>query len=285
MTNDTPVWFITGCSTGFGREIAKAVLARGWRAAITARQPEQLAALAEGHGDLALPLKLDVTDPAMIDAVVAEAEARFGRIDVLVNNAGYGYMAAIEEGEDEEVRRMFETNVFGLIAVTKRVLPGMRSRRRGHIVNISSIGGLIARGSGGYYSATKFAVEALSESLSYETAPLGIKITIVEPGPFRTDWAGRSLMTTKTPIEDYGETAGKRRQDVGASSGKQAGDPARGAEAIIKAVEAEQPPLRLLLGAPALQLAYGKLDALRANFDAWRETTLSADYPEFQKKG
>ncbi len=284
MTDDTPVWFITGCSTGFGHELAKAVLARGWRAVPTARRPEQLSALVEGREDRALPLQLDVTDTAMIEKAVAAAEARFGRIDVLVNNAGYGYLAAIEEGEDEGVRRMFETNVFGLIALTKRVLPGMRARRRGQIVNISSIGGLLARASGGYYSATKFAVEALSESLSREVAPLGIKVTIVEPGPFRTDWGGRSLLESAIKIEDYAESAGKRREEIRGNSGKQVGDPARGAEAIIKAVKADEPPLRLLLGAPALKLAYDRLDALRANFDAWRETTLSADYPEFQKK-
>jgi NAD(P)-dependent dehydrogenase (short-subunit alcohol dehydrogenase family) len=284
MSDDTPVWFITGCSTGFGHELGKAVLARGWRAVVTARRPEQLSALVAGHEGRALPLRLDVTDAAMIEQAAAEAEAHFGRIDVLVNNAGYGYLAAIEEGEDEAVRKQFETNVFGLIAMTRRVLPGMRARRRGHIVNISSIGGLIARAAGGYYSATKFAVEALSESLSREMAPLGIKVTIVEPGPFRTDWGGRSIVESPTRIEDYAETAGKRREEIRANSGKQVGDPARGAEAIIQAVQSDEPPLRLLLGAPALKLAYNRLAVLRANFDAWRETTLGADYPEFQSK-
>ncbi len=284
MTNDLPVWFITGCSTGFGYELAKLVLARGWRAVLTARKPDQLSSLAAEHGDRALLLRLDVTDASMIEQAVAAAEARFGRIDVLVNNAGYGYLAAIEEGDDEGVRAQFETNVFGLISMIKRVLPGMRARRRGHIVNFSSLGGLVAFAATGYYHATKFAVEALSESLSYETTPLGIKVTIVEPGGFRTDWAGRSMVESKTVIEDYAETAGKRRAQTRASSGNQVGDPARGAAAVIKAVEADDPPLRLLLGAPALQIAYGRLHSLRANFDAWQETTLSADYPEFQKK-
>ena len=282
--NSTPVWFITGCSTGFGLEIAKLVLARGGRAVLTARKPEALADLGEEHQDNALVLKLDVTDAANIEQAVGEAEARFGQIDVLVNNAGYGYLAAIEEGEDEGIRAQFETNVFGLLALTRRVLPAMRQRRRGHIVNFSSIGGLCAFAATGYYHATKFAVEALSESLSIETAPLGIKVTIVEPGPFRTDWAGRSIIESKTVIDDYAETAGKRRESTRANSGKQVGDPVRGAAAVVAAVESPEPPLRLLLGAPALELAYKRLDTLRANFDAWKETTLGADYPEFQKK-
>ncbi len=277
--NPIPVWFITGCSTGFGLELAKLVLARGWKAVLTARKPEALASLAAEHPDNALVLKLDVTDPANIEQAVPEAEARFGRIDVLVNNAGYGYLAAIEEGEEEGIRAQFETNVFGLLALTKRVLPAMRKRRRGHIVNFSSIGGLCAFAATGYYHATKFAVEALSESLSIEVAPLGIKVTIVEPGPFRTDWAGRSIIESKTIIDDYAETAGKRRESTRANSGRQVGDPVRGAEAVIKAVESPEPPLRLLLGAPALDLAYKRLDTLRANFDAWKETTLGADYP------
>ncbi len=282
--NQTPVWFITGCSTGFGLELAKLVLTRGWRAVLTARKPEVLASLVAEHPDNALALKLDVTDVANIEQSVSEAEVRFGQIDVLVNNAGYGYLAAIEEGEDEGIRAQFETNVFGLLALTKRVLPAMRKRRGGHIVNFSSIGGLCAFAATGYYHATKFAVEALSESLSIEVAPLGIKVTIVEPGPFRTDWAGRSIIESPTIIEDYVETAGKRRESTRANSGKQAGDPVRGAEAVIAAVESPAPPLRLLLGAPALDLAYKRLDTLRANFDAWKDTTLGADYPEMQQK-
>lgn len=286
MTNksSTPVWFITGCSTGFGLEIAKLVLARGWRAVLTARKPEALAELVTEHGDQALGLRLDVTDPSNIEQAVSEAEAHFGQINVLVNNAGYGYLAAIEEGEEEGIRAQFETNVFGLLALTKRVLPAMRKRHSGHIVNFSSIGGLCAFAATGYYHATKFAVEALSESLSIEVAPLGIKVTIVEPGPFRTDWAGRSIIESRTIIEDYAETAGKRRESTRANSGKQPGDPVRGAEAVIAAVEAPEPPLRLLLGAPALDLAYKRLDSLRANFDAWKETTLAADFPESQRK-
>jgi short-subunit dehydrogenase len=188
------------------------------------------------------------------------------------------------EGEDEEVRAMFETNVFGLIALTKAVLPGMRSRKKGHIVNFSSIGGLVSFAATGYYHATKYAVEGLSESLALEVSPLGIKVLIVEPGPFRTDWAGRSIKQSKTRIPEYEQTAGKRRLETEARSGNQAGDPVRGAEAIIKAVQAKDAPLRLLLGKPALDLAYKKLETQKANFDAWAETTRCADFPDAQPK-
>jgi NAD(P)-dependent dehydrogenase (short-subunit alcohol dehydrogenase family) len=280
--NDSQVWLITGCSKGFGKELARLVLARGWRAVVTARRPEQLKEVVEGHEDRALAVKLDVTDRKQIAHAVEEAEKKFGRIDVLVNNAGYGYLAAVEEGEDEQVRAMFEANFFGLVALTNAVLPGMRRRRSGRIVNISSIGGLVSFGATGYYHATKYALEGLSESLAIELAPLGIKVTIVEPGPFRTDWAGQSLLESKIRIGDYDATAGERRRQTHDRNGKQQGDPARGAEAIIAAVSAENPPLHLLLGKPALALAHGKMEALKKDFDAWRQTTLGADYPEFQ---
>lgn len=280
MTKQTPVWFITGASSGLGQALAQVVLARGWRAVLAARRLEALAEPAAAHGERALAVELDVTDPGAVEKAVAAAEARFGRIDVAVNNAGYGYLAAIEEGEDTAIRAQFETNVFGLIGVTKRILPGMRARRSGHIVNISSLGGLVAFAATGYYHATKFAVEALSESLAQEVAPLGIKVTIVEPGAFRTDWAGRSMVEAPTVIADYAETAGRRREQTRAVSGRQPGDPARAALAIIKAVEAPEPPLRLLLGAPALRIARQRLEALSLNFETWAETTLSADFPD-----
>ncbi|MCJ9695763.1 oxidoreductase [Rhizobium sp. PRIMUS64] len=279
MSSPTPTWFITGASSGLGRALAEAVLARGWRAAMTARRPETLADLTAEHGDRALALALDVTDSNSIAGAVHDAETHFGVIDVLVNNAGYGYLSAIEEGDDAEIRAQFETNVFGLIAVTKQVLPGMRSRRQGHIFNVSSLGGLVAFAATGYYHATKFAVEGLSESLSHEVKSLGIDVTILEPGAFRTDWAGRSMVESSTIIDDYAETSGKRRQATRSVSGNQPGDPVRAATAIISAFEADEPPLRLLLGAPALKIARERLDALRANFEAWAETTLSADFP------
>nr|WP_237478525.1 oxidoreductase [Lichenibacterium sp. 6Y81] len=282
-SDDTPVWFITGCSTGFGRELAKAVLERGWRVVATARRPEQLDDLVAPFGNRALKLRLDVTDHAEVVSAIREAEARFGRINVLVNNAGYGYLAAVEEGEDEAIRAQFETNVFGLADLIRQVLPSMRKRRSGNIVNYSSIGGLVSFGATGYYHASKYAVEGLSESLAVEVGPLGIHVTLVEPGPFRTDWAGRSIVESRTVIDDYDATAGARRRQTRERSGNQVGDPVRAAEAVIAAVTAPAPPLRLLLGAPALELAYGKLDRLRANFDLWKETTLGADYPEHQK--
>ncbi|MBY3072541.1 oxidoreductase [Rhizobium laguerreae] len=279
MSFPTPIWFITGASSGLGRALAVAVLSRGWRAAMTARRPETLADLTAEHGDRALALALDVTNSRSIASAVRDAETHFGAIDVLVNNAGYGYLSAIEEGDDAEIRAQFETNVFGLIDVTKQVLPGMRRRRQGHIFNVSSLGGLVAFAATGYYHATKFAVEALSESLFHEVKPLGIDVTILEPGAFRTDWAGRSMVESSTIIEDYAETSGKRRRATRSISGNQPGDPARAATAIISAFEADEPPLRLLLGAPALKIARERLDALRANFDAWAETSLGADFP------
>ncbi len=278
--NSIPVWLITGSSSGLGLALAEAALQRGWHVAATARHPEQLTDLVAKYPEKALALQLDVTDPASIEQAVTRTEARFGRIDVLVNAAGYGYLAAIEEGEDAGIRAQFETNVFGLNNVTQRVLPGMRARRTGHIVNLSSLGGLVAFPATGYYHASKFALEALSESLAQEVAPLGIKVIIVEPGAFRTDWAGRSMIESSTVIDDYTQTAGKRRESTRASSGQQPGDPARAAAAIIGAVEAAEPPLRLLLGAGALKIAYARLDALRANFDAWRDTTLGVDFPD-----
>jgi NAD(P)-dependent dehydrogenase (short-subunit alcohol dehydrogenase family) len=277
MSSFSPVWLITGCSTGFGRELVRAVLRHGYRAVATARNPATLAEFA-GNPD-ALVMTLDVTLPAQIADVVAQAEARFGAIDVVVNNAGYGYLSAVEEGEDEEVRAMFETNFFGLANVTKAVLPGMRARHRGHVVNISSMGGLIGFPGIGYYNATKFAVEGLSEALAKECAPLGIKVTIVEPGPFRTDWGGRSLKTPKVAIADYAETAGARRAAIEGYSGQQPGDPVRAAEAIIAAVTAPEPPLHLVLGRPALDAINAKVKEFSAELDAWKVTTLGADFP------
>lgn len=280
MRHDDPVWLITGCSSGFGRELARLVLARGWRAVVTARNPSQVADLAAIAPDRALALQLDVTRADQVQQGVDAALQRFGRIDVLVNNAGYGYLAAIEEGEDAAVRAMFETNVFGLVAMTKAVLPGMRAQRSGLIVNVSSIGGLTSFAATGYYHATKFAVEGLSESLALEAGPLGIDVMIVEPGPFRTNWAGPSIKESAVRIADYEATAGVRRAQTAARSGNQAGDPVRGAQAIIDAALADRPPLHLLLGRAAVDLARRKIDALRADIDAWEATSVGADFPD-----
>ena len=277
---DNKVWFITGCSTGFGRELAKLVLDRGYRCVVTARDPAKAEDIARRREDRALVLQLDVTNPVEIDAATKSAVKHFGRIDVLVNNAGIGYFGSVEESDEEEFRRMFEINFFGLSAMTRAVLPVMRHQRSGHIVNISSIGGLRSFPALAYYNATKYAVEGFSESLSLEVALLGIKVTLVEPSGFRTDWAGRSANETRPQIADYAATAGKNIENLRASSGKQPGDPARAAAAIIDAVESPNPPLRLLLGKAALKGARIKLDMLKRDFDAWEQTTVNADTPE-----
>ena len=279
MNRDRPVWLITGCSTGFGRELARLVLARGWRAVVTARDASKVADLVAGHDDQAIAVALDVTDRAQIDVAVAAAIARFGRIDVLVNNAGFGYLGAVEEGEDDAVRALFDTNVFGLIDMTKAVLPAMRAQASGLIVTISSIGGLVSWAGTGYYHASKYAVEGLSESLAVEVKPLGIDVLIVEPGPFRTLWAGGSMTQSRTRLDAYAATAGERRKLITGRSGNQPGDPVRAAQAIIDAALSDTPPLRLLLGQAALGLARKKLDTLRRDFDAWEATTVGADFP------
>ncbi|MGO4333645.1 oxidoreductase [Labrys sp. KB_33_2] len=277
-----PVWFITGCSTGFGRELARHTLSLGYPTVVTARNPAQLEDFVMEFGDTALVLKLDVTKQADIDAALAVALERFGRIDVLVNNAGIGYFGSFEESDLGEVHKMFDINVWGLTAMTRAALPAMREQRSGTIVNISSLGGLRAAPSVSFYTATKFAVEALSEALSQEVAPLGLKVLIVEPGPFRTDWAGRSANEAPQTIDAYRETSGARQSQIRGYSGHQPGDPVRAAQAIIKAVEADSPPLRLLLGNIALEGARTKIAQLTQNFDAWEEVTKGADYPEGQ---
>jgi NAD(P)-dependent dehydrogenase (short-subunit alcohol dehydrogenase family) len=276
---NAPVWLITGCSTGFGRELARAVLEHGHRAVVTARDPTSVEDLVAGRGDAAIARKLDVTDPDDVGAVVRDAEATFGHVDVLVNNAGIGYFGAIEESEEDEVRRMFEVNVFGLAAMTRAVLPGMRARRRGHVVNVASIGGLRAFPAVGFYNATKFAVVGLSESLALEVAPLGIKVTVVAPSGFRTDWAGRSANEAPNQIPDYAETAGANRRTLRTNSGRQPGDPKRAAEAIIRAVESPEPPLLLLLGNGALKGARFKIAQMERDIAAWESTTIGADAP------
>ena len=273
----TPVWLITGSSSGLGRALAEHALKRGDRVAVTARDAASVADLVAAHGDRALALRLDVTDAASVAAAVEAAEKEFGRIDVLVNNAGYGYLAAVEEGEDAAVRALYDTNVHGVVTVLKAVLPGMRARRRGRIVNVSSFGGLAAFAATGYYHATKFALEGLSESLAAEVAPLGIAVTIVEPGGLRTQWAGSSMRQSGTSLADYEPTAGKRRASTLAVSGRLPGDPARAAAAIAATVDAGTPPLRLLLGSDALAGARARLDRLRDEIDANEELTRSSD--------
>jgi NAD(P)-dependent dehydrogenase (short-subunit alcohol dehydrogenase family) len=270
------VWFITGCSTGFGRDLARYVLECGYRAVVTARRPELLQEFA---AERALILKLDVTDPLEVDAAVKAAQERFGRIDVLVNNAGIGYFAAVEESEETEVRRMFEVNVFGLGRMTQAVLPEMRARRGGFIVNIASLGGINAAPALGYYCATKFAVEGLSGSLDVEVAPLGIKVIVVEPSGFRTDWAGRSARESPVHIADYAATAGVKREQLRTRSGKQPGDPRRAARAIVDAVRSPNPPRHLPLGNAAYEVGTARLESLLNEFRAGEAVARAADSP------
>jgi NAD(P)-dependent dehydrogenase (short-subunit alcohol dehydrogenase family) len=277
-TSDPPVWFVTGCSTGFGREFVRAALAHGFRVVATARDPRKLDDLIAGHEDQAKALALDVTNSDQIKRAVVDAERAFGRIDVLVNNAGYGYLAAVEEGEEKDIRAMFETNFFGLTAMIRAVLPGMRARGHGYIVNIASVGGTVGHAGSGYYSATKFAVEGLSEALAQEVEPLGIRVLIVEPGPFRTNF-GRSLKQSSNIIADYEKSAGEHRRQTIARSGKQPGDPARAAEAVIKALQSPTPPRHLVLGQAGFENVEKQLRSLLQEADLWKATSLGADYP------
>ena len=279
LETNKPVWFITGCSTGFGRELAKQLLENDYRVVVTARDVNKVQDLTEINKDNALALALDVTNEAQVKEAVAAAEKHFGRIDVLVNNAGFGYFGAIEESEEAEARRMFETNFWGLSNMTRQVLPQMRQRRAGFIVNISSIGGFVGFPTVGFYNATKFAVNGFSEALQKEVAPLGIKVIIVCPSGFRTDWAGRSANEAINTIADYAETAGANKANIRGYSGSQPGDPVRAAKAIIKVVESENPPLHLLLGRAALKGARAQMEILQKDFDTWAETTEGADFP------
>jgi NAD(P)-dependent dehydrogenase (short-subunit alcohol dehydrogenase family) len=267
-------WLITGCSTGLGRALAEAVIAGGHNAVVTARDVGRVADLADDKADRVIALPLDVTDRAQITDTVSRAEESFGGIDVLVNNAGYGYRAAVEEGDESDIRTLFETQFFGAVAMIKAVLPGMRARRSGAIVNISTIGVQIMPVGSGYYAASKAALEGMSGSLRAELQPLGISVTVVEPGAFRTDFAGRSLTQSSTVIDDYAETAGKRRKEHDTMHGTQPGDPAKAAQAIITAVESDEPPAFLLLGNDALntyrQLAAARLDTI----EAWEYLTI-----------
>lgn len=274
-----PVWFITGCSTGFGRALAQAVIARGWPVVATARDQARIADLADRAPDRVLALPLDVTDTAAIAAAVRTAQERFGRIDVLVNNAGYGYQSTAEEGVEAEIRAQFDANVFGLFAMTRAVLPGMRERRHGHIINITSVAGLVGFQGSAYYAASKHAVEGFSDALAAEVTALGIQVTCVEPGPFRTDWAGRSLRQTPTQIADYAESSAKRMQATRENSGKQIGDPDRAAQAMIHITEVDVAPRHLVLGAFGMKAVTGKLEERLEQIEAWRDVGLSADFP------
>ncbi|MGC0990218.1 oxidoreductase [Pantoea agglomerans] len=277
--HSSPVWLISGCSTGFGRELAQQTIARGFKVVVTARDTSSIADLVEGH-DNALAVALDVTHQASIDQAVKTALDRFGTIDVLVNNAGYGYQSSVEEGVESEIRAQFDANVFGLFALTRAVLPAMRKARSGHVINITSVAGLIGFASSGYYSASKHAVEGWSDSLALEAGPLGIRVTCVEPGPFRTDWAGRSLHQTPSTLPDYAETAAARMKATAEYSGTQKGDPARAATAMIAITEHDNPPRHLVMGAWGHDAVTSKLKERLAEIEAWIQTSVETDFPE-----
>lgn len=276
--NNNKVWLITGCSTGLGRALAFAALEAGYRVGVAARKTADVIDIIDLYPSTALELKLDVTKPDQVEHAVDALIQKFGTIDVLVNNAGLGYFGAIEESDEKEVRYMFEVNFWGTSSLIRSTLPIMRHNKSGHIINISSIGGLKSFPSLGYYHATKYAVDGFSEALAKETAPLGIKVTIVAPGNLRTDWAGRSAKDNELSIDDYSQTAGAIKSWVRGISGQQEGDPVKAARAIIAAAQATEPPLRLLLGEDALQGAREKLQELENDFDTWEGTTKSISF-------
>lgn len=271
-------WLITGCSTGLGRSLAKKALAKGYNVAITVRNKDKIIDLSKQYPQTALALCLDVTNKESIQAAIKETIEHFGTIDVLVNNAGYGYRGAVEEGYQEDVDILFNTNLWGPVTLIKEVLPLMRKQRSGAIINISSVAALKTMPGSGYYAASKCALEGLSDGLKEEVAPLGIKVMVVEPGAFRTDFAGRSLTQSNKIIADYNKTAGLRRIGKDKSQGSQPGDPDKGADVIIEAIESNEPPFRLLLGLDAINLADDILESRRKDYDKWRSLSQKTDY-------
>ena len=271
-------WLVTGCSTGLGRSLAKAVLQKGDNVVVTARDTKKLEEFEKDFPRTALIVRLDVTDLPSVTEAVRAAKERFGGIDVLVNNAGYGYRAAVEEGNPEDTKHLFATNFWGPVNLIKAVLPDMRARKSGAVINVSSIAALRTAPGSGYYAASKRALEGMTEGLYLETAPLGIKVMIVEPGAFRTDFAGRSLAQSKTAIADYAGTAGTRRIENDKTHGTQPGDPDKGARLIIEAIEAEDAPLRLLLGSDAVRAADTVLESHKSEYDKWREFSRRSDF-------
>ena len=275
----TVVWFITGASTGLGRTLAETVLAHGDRVVATARNVATLDNLTGPNPDDVIRLALDVTDPAQVRAAVADAIERAGTIDVLVNNAGHGLVGALEELSEQEFAHVLATNVFGVFSVTRAVLPHLRARRRGHVVMMSSVGGVVGNPGHAAYATSKFALEGMSEALAGEVAPLGIRVTIVQPGPFRTDFAGRSMHFAE-PIDDYRDTpAGTLRGRFSAQDGVQPNDPVRAAEAIITAVRDPSSPLRLPLGPEAVDRIRAKLRNQLADLEAWEKLSRDTRYP------
>jgi NAD(P)-dependent dehydrogenase (short-subunit alcohol dehydrogenase family) len=271
-------WLITGCSTGFGREIARAALEAGHSVVVTARRADAVQDFVDEFGDRTVAVALDVTDAGQVAVAVAAAEDAFGGIDVLVNNAGHGYLSAVEEGEDAEVRKLFDVNYFGAVDMIKAVLPAMRARGSGHIVNMSSMTGLVANPPNAYYSSTKFALEAVTEALATEVRPLGIKVTAIEPGAFRTDWATRSMKESATPITDYADVAA-RKDLIKQFADHLPGNPRKVAEAVLMVTELDDPPLRLLLGRDVLKAMRDKIATTSASIEEWKSVTKDVNFP------
>ena len=271
-------WLITGCSSGLGWQLAEAVAARGDRLVATARSADSLQPLCERYPETVRSISLDVTRTGDAARAVALAESAFGGLDVLVNNAGFGFIGAIEEGEPGEYRPMFEVNLFGLIETTRAALPALRKRVGARIVNLSSGAGIAGSAGFGFYNASKFAVEGLSEALAGELRPLGLKVIIVEPGPFRTEFLGRSMITAAQEIAAYAETVRARRHYRQTNNGRQAGDPAKAVAVMLRAVDAQDPPLHLPIGPRAHAIAEQKLDSFRAEINAWRDISIATDF-------
>lgn len=280
MTDSPKVWLITGSSTGFGRSLTEAVLQHGDTVIATARKPEQLDDLVQQYPDRVQAVRLDITNPQNIHSAVSTAVQALGRIDVLVNNAGYGLIGALEEVSDEQIQRNFDTNLFGAIHMMRAVLPIMRQQGSGHIVNMSAIAGFTNELGFSVYGGAKFALEGVSEAVQGEVAPFGIKVTIVEPGPFRTDFIGRSLDRATNQMEEYQPTVGKFLQFLSTIEGKQPGDPVKAANAIIQVVEAENPPLRLVLGKYAYSKFRQKIASLTQELDAWETMAANTDFED-----
>ncbi len=279
MNTLTRVWFITGCSKGLGRALAETVLQHGDRVVATARNVDTLGSLEEIGGDRVLVLPLDVCDAQAVNGAVDATLRCFGRIDVVVNNAGYGLAGAVEELGDAEARAQFDTNVFGVLNVLRAALPTLRQQRSGHILQISSVAGMVSTPGLGIYNASKYALEGLSEALALELGPFGVRVTLIEPGPFRTDWAGPSLVTPRQRIDAYAETAHKTIEMLNGYSGTQPGDPLRAARAMIEIVESERPPLRLPMGALSVERIRDKLARTARELDAWEPVSLATEFP------
>lgn len=276
-------WLITGCSSGLGRALAQCLLEDGQNVVMTARDPSTLSDLAERFPNAAVSA-LDVTNKIEVDGTVRLALERFGGIDVLVNNAGYGYRAAVEEADDEDVKALLDTNFLGPVSMIKAALPGMRAQRKGTIINVSSIAGRFAAPGSGFYSASKFALEGMSNALLKEVGPLGIRVMVVEPGAFRTDFAGRSLHQSSVAIADYADTAGRRRKENDQTHGTRPGDPVRAACAIVEVVNRDRVPFRLLLGSDAVRLVSAEMDIQRQELEDWKNISLGTDFDAAERK-